>query len=64
MWTGISSCRAALCRLLIERRAATAVEYGLIIACIVIVMVVSLNGLADVTINMWDDISTRVIEAK
>lgn len=44
-------------------RAATAVEYGLIIACIVIVMVVSLHGLANVTTGMWNNVSTKVTTA-
>ena len=53
---------AQLCRA--DRRAATAVEYGLIIACIVIVMVVSLHGLASVTTSMWTDVSNKVVNAR
>ena len=44
-------------------RGATAVEYGLIVACIVIVMVVSLHGLASVTTGMWNSVSTKVTAA-
>ncbi len=50
-------------RLLRDARAATAVEYGLIVACIVIIMVVSLHGLADVTTEMWNGVSTKVVNA-
>ncbi|MDE0878275.1 MAG: Flp family type IVb pilin [Sphingomonas bacterium] len=64
MWTRPARCRAMLSRLKADNRGATAVEYGLIIACIVIVMVVSLNGLAAVTTTMWNDVSTKVINAQ
>lgn len=50
-------------RLLRDSRGATAVEYGLIVACIVIIMVVSLHGLADVTTEMWNGVSTKVANA-
>ncbi|TPG14529.1 Flp family type IVb pilin [Sphingomonas oligophenolica] len=50
-------------RLLRDQRGATAVEYGLIVACIVIIMVVSLHGLADVTTEMWNGVSTKVANA-
>lgn len=46
-----------------DSRGATAVEYGLILALIVIVMVVALKGLAGVTIAMWSDVSTKVAGA-
>ncbi|MCP3735323.1 Flp family type IVb pilin [Sphingomonas sp. RP10(2022)] len=45
-------------------RGATAVEYGLILAMIVVVMIVALKGLAGVTVGMWTDVSTKVISAK
>lgn len=50
-------------RLVADQRGATAVEYGLIVACIVIVMVVSLHGLASVTTEMWNDVSNKVVSA-
>ena len=50
-------------RMRVETRAATAVEYGLIVACIVIVMIVSLNGLASITTGMWNDVSNQVSNA-
>ncbi|TPG54553.1 Flp family type IVb pilin [Sphingomonas glacialis] len=46
-----------------DNRGATAVEYGLIIALIVIAMVVSLTGLANTTIGMWGNVNTKVTTA-
>jgi len=42
------------------RRAATAVEYGLILALIVLAMMSALIGLADVTTGMWTNVSDAV----
>ncbi len=39
---------------------ATAVEYGLIVALIVIAMVTALNGFADAAITMWNEVSTAM----
>ena len=47
-------------RLLDDTRGATAVEYGLIAALIVIAMVTSLQGLANSTIDLWNGIETKV----
>ncbi|MBX9814506.1 MAG: Flp family type IVb pilin [Sphingomonas sp.] len=55
--------RALLRRLLIERRAATAVEYGLIVSLVVIAMIASLQALAGQTVGMWNNVSTRVTQA-
>lgn len=55
----------ATCRkLLISRKGATAVEYGLIVALIVIAMIASFGGVADVTINMWNTVSDRVVQGR
>lgn len=51
-------------RLLRDRKAATAVEYGLILALIVLTMLGSLAGVADATIGMWNNISTKVTNAR
>lgn len=51
-------------RLLRDRRAATAVEYGLILAVIVIAMMVSLVGVADVTKGVWSNVSSKVTNAR
>lgn len=42
---------------------ATAVEYGLIVSLIVIAMIVSLQGVADTAINMWNTIESRSVDA-
>ena len=43
-----------------DRRGATAVEYGLIMALIVIVMLVALHNVANVTIDIWDNVAAKV----
>ena len=50
--------------LLRNRKGATAVEYGLIAALIVIATMASISGVADVTINMWNNVSERVVHAR
>ncbi|MBX9882436.1 MAG: Flp family type IVb pilin [Sphingomonas sp.] len=55
--------RTILRRLLIDRRGATAVEYGLIVSLIVIAMVASLQAVASQTIGMWNSVSSRVTQA-
>ncbi len=45
------------------RRAATAVEYGLILALVVLAMISALIALADTTTGMWDNVSTAVLTA-
>ncbi|WP_327195557.1 Flp family type IVb pilin [Sphingomonas sp. RIT328] len=46
-----------------DSRGATAVEYGLIVALIVIVMVVALKQVANANTNVWQTVSTKVINA-
>lgn len=43
-----------------NRSGGTAIEYGLIAALIVIAMLASLKGLANVTTKMWNNVSTQV----
>ena len=43
-----------------DRSGATAVEYGLIVALIVIAMVSALNTFANETINMWSRVSNAM----
>lgn len=45
-------------------RGGTSIEYGLILAFIVLVMFGALVNLADTTKAMWTDISTRVTTAR
>ncbi len=46
-----------------DNSGATAVEYGLIVALIVIAMIASLNTFANETISMWNDVETAMTEA-
>lgn len=47
-------------RLFVERRAATAVEYGLIVALVVIAIIAAITSVATVTTEMWNNVNTRV----
>lgn len=42
-----------------EQTAATTVEYGLILAMIVLVVVVAISGAADETVAMWNSIYSK-----
>jgi pilus assembly protein Flp/PilA len=55
--------RACLPRVFRDSRGATAIEYGLIVALIVIAMIVALKNLAGTTIGMWNNVSTKVDQA-
>ena len=43
-----------------DERAATAVEYGLILAMVFLAMIAGVSNFADTTINMWDRVSNEV----
>nr|WP_183994410.1 Flp family type IVb pilin [Sphingomonas kyeonggiensis] len=43
-----------------DRRAATAVEYGFILALIVLAMMASLGSVANQTTGMWGNVSNKV----
>jgi pilus assembly protein Flp/PilA len=45
--------------LLLDPRGATAVEYGLICALIVLIMLTGLYSLAGTTISMWNNVSSK-----
>ena len=51
---------ALLAALLGDRRGGTAIEYGLILALVVITMIAALVSLADTTTGMWNGISANV----
>ena len=51
-------------RLLRCQRAATAVEYGLILALIVLAMIAALIEMAGATSGMWNNVSTAVQTAR
>ena len=43
-----------------DERAATAVEYGLILAMIFLAMIGGISAFASATNNMWNDVATKV----
>jgi pilus assembly protein Flp/PilA len=47
-------------RLFRQDRGATAVEYGLICAMIVLAMIVGMGMFANTSISMWDKVSNKV----
>jgi pilus assembly protein Flp/PilA len=51
---------ARFAKLIRDQKAATAVEYGLIIALIVLAMMAGLSQFAGTTIGMWNDIAANV----
>jgi pilus assembly protein Flp/PilA len=55
--------RRFLAKLKHDQRGATAVEYGLIVALIVIAMIPAFIGVARVTSGMWNNVSTKVSNA-
>ena len=50
-------------RLFSDRSGATAIEYGLILALIVLAMLSALQAFADGTITMWETVSTKTADA-
>ena len=48
-------------RLGAEKKGATVVEYGLIIALIIIAIVGAVNGVASTTTGMWNNVSSIVV---
>jgi pilus assembly protein Flp/PilA len=51
-------------RALRDPRGGTAIEYGLIIALVVIAMIAGLTALADTTTGMWRNVDTKVATAR
>ncbi len=56
--------RMAVILLLRDRRGATAVEYGFILALIVLAMIGALTDVGNVTSSMWNNINTKVTNAQ
>ena len=50
-------------RLMADVRAATAVEYGLIVTLIVIASVAAIVQVAGTTVDMWNNVNTQVTNA-
>jgi pilus assembly protein Flp/PilA len=46
-----------------DQRGATAVEYGLILALIVLAMLGALTGLANKSVGMWDNVAVTVLSS-
>jgi pilus assembly protein Flp/PilA len=46
-----------------DSRGATAIEYGLILALVVLALMAALYALADTTTSMWNNVSTKVQKA-
>lgn len=61
--SAIKRALAAALRLAADQRGATAVEYGLIVALIVVAMIASLAGVADETTSMWNNVSGTISDA-
>ena len=55
--------RLFFAKLVRDIKAASAVEYALICALIVIAMIAGLNAVASRTITMWGEVSTNVVNA-
>ncbi|MBT2133994.1 Flp family type IVb pilin [Croceibacterium sp. LX-88] len=51
------------CRVLRDNRGATAIEYGLIVALIVIAIMVSLSSLSDSGNGLWAVVKDKVVFA-
>jgi len=51
-------------RLLADRRGATAIEYGLILALMTLAMLVTFTSVANSTTAMWRKVSTSVEQAR
>jgi len=50
-------------RIMRDRRGGTAVEYGLILALTVLVMIAALTGMARNTIGIWNNVAEKVQNA-
>jgi pilus assembly protein Flp/PilA len=60
---GVDAIRAVFRRLRSDKRGATAVEYGLIAALIVVAMTAGLSALGGGANGMWAMIAQRVVDA-
>lgn len=46
-----------------DNAGATAVEYGVILAMVVLVVIFAIQGVADETIGMWGDVNSKTSDA-
>ena len=61
-WTGMTMKRFDG-KLFRDTRGATAIEYGLIVALVVIALIAALLEFAHTSLDMWDNIADKVIKA-
>ena len=54
--------RLFIAKLIRDDKAASAVEYSLICALIVLAMIAGLHAVAGETTTMWNEVSTNVVE--
>ena len=59
----VKRCARATGRLGGNRRGATAVEYGMIVALIVIAMIASFKEVANTTVGIWSNVNAKVGKA-
>jgi pilus assembly protein Flp/PilA len=52
--------RSFLRRLALDRKGATVIEYGFIIALVILAMMVALVSLGSTTTGLWNNVSTKV----
>ena len=55
--------RQRLRALIDDQKGGTAIEYGMICACIVIAMIVALKNVAATNTKMWNDVADQVSSA-
>lgn len=60
----VADMRRSMSRIIRDRRGATAIEYGLILAFVVIAMIVGLTALANSTTGMWNTVDNKVATAR
>jgi len=60
---GVMDWKGMIVKIWHDQSGATAIEYGLIAALICIAMIVALQGVADTTNRMWEDVRIRVVAA-
>lgn len=51
-------------RVMRERRGATAIEYGLVAALVVIALIASATALGTSTTSLWSNVNTKVANAR
>ena len=57
------SVKRLLSRLLMDERGASAIEYGMICAMIVLGLIAAVNGVATETTKTWNTVSSKSAEA-